>query len=417
MTFGRSVQLTLSLVMVALAPLSAAPALHSPSASTPACSSTPQGGATPLATASRTFGLEVARRLSASPASPNLFMSPISAELALAMTAQGARGGTQDAMLRAIGLSAGDATGMPDAARRLRSQLDAGSCGALRIADAVWAKKGMDVRPEYRSAIEQGFGGRVTSLDMASPTAPSTINRWVSQQTAGMIPKLVDELPANTVLYLANATSFQGKWKTEFDPGQTRTQPFQRITGGPAQVPLMIRSGSFSYGQGDGFQAVALPYAGGSLRMVVVLPSATLPIGGFAPYLDKGRFDSVLASLRNDVEGTLQLPRFKTDGSLDLMPPLRQAGMTPAFTGTADFSGISPACGCHISDVVQKTHLEVDESGTKASAATGIGMITSARVGGDQPFQMVVNHPFMVTIEDTASRALLFTGVIGDPTA
>jgi serine protease inhibitor len=404
----------LSLLAAALLPLPAGPG--GPQRMPPSgCGAGSAGASAAMGAASRAFGLDLTRRLAGSSSAANVVASPLSAQLALAMTAQGTRGATRDAMLRGLGLSPD--TDIAHAAALLRTRLDESSCGTLRLANAIWPRQGMTVRPEYRQAIEQGFAGQVTPLDMTSMAAPGTINRWVSHATDGTIPSLVDRLDPGTAIYLTNAAAFEGRWKTPFDPGATQAEPFHRAGADPVPVPLMSRGGKFTYGSGDGYQAVALPYEGGTLRMVVVLPDATLPMSGFGPLMDPDRFTAILGSLHGGRQGQVRLPRFTTDTSLGLTETLRRTPMAPAFGDGADFTGMfAGGEGAHISDVVQKTHLQVDESGTKATAATGVAVVTSARAGAaPEPFDMVVDHPFLVAIEDTVTQALLFSGVIGDP--
>lgn len=379
------------------------------------------GGMSQLAPASQAFGLELARRLTAGDRG-NVFISPVSAQLALAMAAVGGGGPTQAAMLSTLRLGGSNPDELSRQAAADVERLTSGGCGAVEIVNSLWARQGIDLDPGYVARIEQGFSGQARTLDFSSPQAAPTINGWVADATHGKIPSIVGgHIPADVILYLINATYFHGDWAKAFDPAATQTRPFQRASGGGVQAPLMARSDRFTYGEGPDYQAIALPYRDSTLRMLVVLPRDVLRPDQFAIYLDEARFAEIAGSLVPGRQGDLRLPRFKLDGDYQLRPALEQMGMGPAFAPGADFSGISPACGsgrCAISEVQQKTHLEVDEKGTTAAAVTKTAIARSLAVLPEQlPFEMVVDRPFLAAIQDTATGALLFLGVISDPSA
>jgi serine protease inhibitor len=373
---------------------------------------TPGGDA--LAAASRFFGLGLARQLVAG-AGDDVFVSPLSAQMALAMAAAGARGATQAAMLAAMGLGGLSGAQSAHEAGALLDRLASGGCATIELANGLWARRGLALDPGYVRTVQSVFRGAVRPLDSGSA---KVIDDWASKATHGRITSIVDRVPPDVILYLVNATYFHGEWQEPFDPGRTRPAPFHRAGAADVTVPLMDRTGTFTYGEGPGYQAVALPYSGGAVRLVVVLPSAPLAPPGFAPYLDLARFEQVTGSLQAGQPGELRLPRVEVDFTASLLGPLAALGMRPALQPGADFSGLAPSCAlrCFISDVTQKTRLEVDEQGTTAAAATRVGLQISARLGG-APFRMVVDRPFLAAIQDVESGTLLFIGVIGSPKA
>jgi serpin B len=376
------------------------------------CAEAPASAAgSTLAAASQTFGLTLARQLAqAGPA--NVFTSPLSAQLALAMAAAGARGTTQRAVLDALGLTGLDGAGAAAEAGALTSRLSASGCATVEIANGLWARRGLALDPGFVHTVRTAFRGESATLDGSSAKA---INDWVSNRTHGRVPSILERVPADVLLYLVNATYFHGDWQTAFDAARTRQAPFHRADGGDAAAPLMDRTGDFAYGAGPDYQAVGLPYVGGAARMVVVLPAARLAPSGFAPYLDPARFEQITSGL-GSASGELRLPRFGLDVTTSLVEPLSALGMGPAFGQGADFSGIAPSClqRCYISDVTQRARLEVDERGTTAAAATRVGVAVSARLASE-PFQMVVDRPFLVAIQHVPTGTLLFAGVVGDP--
>jgi serpin B len=382
------------------------------------CGPAPAGGGSgagsALAAGSQTFGLALARQLALGGAT-NVFTSPLSAQLALAMTAGGARGTTQRAMLDALGLSGLDGAGAAREASALMGRVSSGGCTTVEIADGLWARRGLTLDPGFVHSVQSSFRGEAATLDASSAKA---INDWVSRRTHGMVPSIVDRIPPDVLLELVNATYFHGDWQSPFDAASTRPEPFHRASGGDVTVPLMDDVNVFAYGSGPGYQAVALPYEGGAERMVVLLPGTALATADFGPYLDAGRFGQIAAGLVQ-VTGEVRLPRFGLDVSASLAEPLEALGMGPAFLPGADFSGVAPSCArrCVITGVSQRARLQVDERGTTATAATQVAVGTAARVLAGEPFRMVVDRPFLVAIQDVSTGTLLFAGVVGDPTA
>lgn len=362
-----------------------------------------------LAGASRTFGLGLTRHL-AQAETVNVFTSPLSAQLALAMAATGARGTTQRAMLDALGLPDLDREGAAREANALTAWLTSGDRVALEIANGLWVRPWLALEPAFVDTVRTSFGAEAAALG----DSPAPINDWVSRRTHGMVPFLLDEIANDDLMVLVNVTYFHGQWLFPFDAGETRPGPFHRGTGGDVSVPLMHRSGRFLYGQGADYQAVRLAYRG-DVAMLVVLPRSQLTPTDFARYLDAERFGEISADL-SDATGELRLPRFELDVQASLLEPLTALGMGPAFRPDADFSGVARICekGCAISRVLQRARLEVDELGTTAGAGTAVVM---TRMSYRPLFEMVVDRPFLVAIQHVPTGALLFAGVVGDPTA
>jgi serpin B len=231
----------------------------------PACGQgqgTPAGGASQLAAASQSFGLGLARQLAAQPAD-NVFISPVSAQLALAMAAEGARGDTQRAMLDALGLHQLTADQVARQARLLIDRLTAGGCATVEIANSVWARPWLSLDAGYVRTVKSQFHGQTGTLDGDSPSA---INDWAARATHGKITSILERIPPEVLLYVVNATYFHGNWQTAFDPHSTREAPFHRAAGGDVHVPLMDHSGQFRYGEGPGYQAEAPPACWSSCR-------------------------------------------------------------------------------------------------------------------------------------------------------
>ncbi len=245
-------------------------------------------------------------------------------------------------------------------------------------------------------------------LDFGHPSAPKTINDWVSRSTRGKIDRIVDGIPGNVVAYLINALYFKGDWTHQFDRRQTREAPFYRLDGTHKIVPMMSQRREFPVLHAAGFQAVNLPYGNGRFSMVLVLPNEGSSLQAFYQNLTTARWAEWMSAFQTrDV--MVALPRFSIEWEKSLKEVLEAMGMEIAFDGgRADFSAMSPRKPW-IGDVVQKTILEVNEEGTVAAAVTKVVMVESA------PPELRFDRPFFLAIQDNATGTLLFVGQITDP--
>jgi serpin B len=244
------------------------------------------------------------------------------------------------------------------------------------------------------------------------------INGWVEDETNDKIKDLIPQgvLDAMSRMVLANAVYFNAKWEYEFVKDSTSDRPFTRLDGSTVQAKSMTRPAvQFGYFQGDGFEAVELPYKGGRMSMVVVLPG-TGKFGDFEKSFDSAALAAVDAGLERQMV-LLQMPKFEFVTEAALVDPLKSLGMRSAFDpGIADFTGIAdrPAGDLYISDVLHKAFVRVDEEGTEAAAATAIIIgVTSA---GPDPVRVNVDRPFLFLIRDRETGTVLFSGRVLDPT-
>ncbi|HEX9258394.1 MAG TPA: serpin family protein, partial [Acidimicrobiales bacterium] len=243
-----------------------------------------------------------------------------------------------------------------------------------------------------------------------------TINGWVADQTAQRIPELIAQgvLDGMTRLTLVNAVYLKAAWRQPFYEGATKDAPFNRADGSIVDVPLMALSERLRYGKGDGWQAVELPYVGGSLAMTIVVPDRGA-LATFEQGFDLATIENVVAAL-SPRQVDLRLPKFDVEQSLQLNDALVALGMPDAFDpDRADFSPMLGTEKLYISDVIHQANMTVDEKGTEAAAATAIVMrATSAPI---DPVQLTVDRPFLVLLRDLPTGAILFAGRIADPSA
>jgi serpin B len=351
----------------------------------------------------------------------NLVASPSSVATVLAMILPGARGGTADEIATALH-SRLDPQRLAAAAGALdRALLEQARADELdlRISNAVWTQEGLALRQEFELALVEAFQAGLHRVDFRRDPdgARRAINRLVSEQTAGKIPELFDPgaIQRDCSLVLTNAIYLQARWLQAFDPDETRPEPFNLLNHGTTEAVMLHRQGRLGYARGDGWRAVELPYNGGRLVMDVILP-------------DEGRFDRFRSGLEverlrellgalSSREVRLALPKFTFDSDLDLRAPLQALGMRTAFTDFADFSGITEQASLRVDRFVQRAHIEVDERGTTAAAATGATMVLVSVVVPSPPIEMRVDRPFLFAVRDRVSGAILFIGQVTNPAA
>jgi serpin B len=366
-----------------------------------------------LAQAYNRFGFELLAQARAQGAGTNLFLSPAGLAFALSMVQNGARGETlsqMTAMLHVTNFVQADLNAANKALLDRLTSLDPKI--KLEIANGLWTSKNALIAPEFASANKSAFNAEVYSADFKDPAFVKTINDWVSDHTDGKITQMMTA-PLDPMLRLIvlDAIYFKGAWLNQFDPKETRDLPFTLTGGEEVRHPRMVRAGKYAYRETDRFQAVELPYAGGDVSMIVVLPRGNLD--EFLRILSAENFEQWTARMETR-QGTLELPRFKLQNEYNLKPILAAMGMTLAFSPEADFSGISSE-RLSISWVKQKTYVEVNEEGTVAAAVTGIGVRAMVVRRAPPPFHMVVDHPFVVALRERKTGLILFLGAILDP--
>ncbi len=344
----------------------------------------------------------------------NLFYSPHSISIALAMTYAGARENTAQQMAETLHFTL-PSWQLHPAFNALDLSLTKSDTGAFTLTDAnaLWGQTGYTFRPEFLDMLALNYGAGLQLLDYVDEgkreQSRLTINRWVSDQTAGKIEELLKKgvLTKDTRLVLTNAIYFKAEWDIPFYG--TRDAPFTLLDGSQINIPTMSRRAGAGYAEDEGYQAVELLYKGGRMRMVILLPSPG-QFEAFESALTGERVAAILQVLEpHDLK--LYMPKFGYDASLSLGDTLAQMGMPDAFTPrVADFSGMDGTRDLLISDVVHQAFVAVDEIGTEAAAATGVIMEIES-----MPTEVRLDRPFIFLIHDMESDAILFVGRLADP--
>jgi serpin B len=373
---------------------------------------------TALVAGNNRFALELYARLRGQEG--NLFFSPYSLSTALAMTYAGARGRTAKQMTATLRFPFGQEELHP-AFASLIQELQGGEPRAyqLAVANALWGQQGHGFLAAFLELTQRCYGGGLRELDFVGATeaARIAINTWVERQTGDRIKDLLKPgiLDSTTRLVLTNAIYFKGSWAAPFSETATREEPFFIADDRTATVPMMGRTGLMMYLQERHFQALELPYAGGDLSMIVLLPREADGLPAFEETLTVSNLTEWVSKLDAE-EVAVHLPRFRVTEELFLKPVLSAMGMPLAFDAEhADFSGMDDGKGpgLYIAAVVHKAFVEVNEEGTEAAAATGVAMAGRARFRPPEVFR--ADHPFVFLIRDTRSGSILFIGRVAEP--
>lgn len=358
------------------------------------------------------FAFDLFRQVGATDENGNVFLSPVSASMALGMAMNGARGETLDEMRETLGYGALELQQINTSYRdltRLLVQLDPDV--DMRVANSLWYHQGFPFEESFFQVAREYFSARVEPVRMVQEDV-GTINDWVSEATAGRIPTIVEQISADEVMFLINAVYFKGAWSEPFDPSMTRDEPFHLESGGTRMVPMMKASGTQRYTRGDTYEAVDLPYGNEAFSATFVLPTEGLSVDELVASLDEQQWSTLVRGLQES-RLDLAVPRFRLEYEQELSEALQALGMQRAFVrGGADFSGMSASHGeeLYLSSVLQKTFVEVNEEGTEAAAATSVGVSVTSL-----PPTLRIDRPFLFAIRENFSGAILFIGKIVNP--
>ncbi len=369
---------------------------------------------TRLVTANTKFGFKLFSAVLKQDISKNVFVSPSSIAFALAMTYNGASGSTQEAMAKTLELQGMSLDAINSSNAALKTLLENSDQKVqLNVANSLWASLDTRFQPEFLQKNQDFYTARVTNLNFRDADAPRVINQWVQENTRGKINKIVEKIDPDQVLFLINAIYFKGIWTNEFDKKQTANYQFKLTSSQQKQYPMMSQTGKYRYYENELFQAINIPYGrDGKISFYIFLPKQN-SLNAFYENLNTENWEKWMTQFSKQ-EGFIRLPRFKIDYDVTLNQALTALGMGEAFSNGANFSGMGK--NLKISEVKQKTFVEVNEEGTEAAAATSVGIMTlSARMPDQDPFRMIVDHPFFCAIRDNQTGSILFMGSIVDP--
>ncbi|ASB48275.1 serpin family protein [Alkalitalea saponilacus] len=358
------------------------------------------------------FGWNIFRKLNemAEPGE-NVVISPLSINQAFGMAINGATGENLVEMLDVLGYQT--STELNGAFKNLREALETADPKVeLGIANSAWYRNNYSIKDDFFQSLKDYYNAEVTGLDFNNVSnSLNVINNWVKNKTKGKIPTIVEDISPDHILFLINAVYFNGEWASRFDKKQTANAPFYLSNGETVSVKMMHQKEDFEIFHQENFSGIKLPYGNEAYYMAILLPNEGVTANDVVSGLNKQTAE-IFRNNYGKMEVKVFLPRFKTECEFGLIPALQALGMERAFSDATGFHNIA-IDDIIISDVIHKTFIEVDERGTEAAAATSIGFITTSMPPATPEFR--VDRPFVFTINEKSSGAVLFAGKIENP--
>jgi serine protease inhibitor len=346
-------------------------------------------------------------------ASKNIMISPLSINLALAMTTNGAKENTLSQMLETLGFQDFEMEEfneffllLVEALLELDNQVD------LSIANSIFYRNTFDVLQSFLDINQEYYNAEISALDFNSPDAVTTINNWVADNTNNKITEIIDQIDSDVVMYLINAIYFYGNWKYEFDKSQTQDANFYLANGSTVNVPMMKMEANLKYSSAGNIQIVELPYGRGNYVMNLILPEYDQSVNDLLANLDADTWRQWTNSFY-ETETILSLPKFSFEYEKGMKDILISLGMTDIFDeNLADLSGINAIEKLWVSRVIHKTYIDVNEEGTEAAAVTAAEVVTES---APQQLHLNFDRPFVFIISETSTESVLFSGVVANP--
>ncbi len=398
-----------------------------------------------LAEAIDNFGFNLFREMVSDERDSNVVISPYSIFMGLLMACSGAAGCTRDEMISALELQDFTPEQIENARKLLSDQLrspDNDVIGSIpersnnipkRLSDvlrkpetnvtflsanSLWYDSAFKVKTEYINMCKNSFGAEIRPANFVHPSCADIINNWAARNTNNKIPVIVNPpLSSDMGGLLINAIYFNGHWFNKFNIEFTEDAEFTLADGKKIICKLMLTGGHFYYFENDGLQMIRVPYEGTpDYNMLIILPRPNMNIDKTILSLDIEKWLALLEKLERR-EGSLFLPRFKSEYSQRLNGSLSRLGIKLAFGESADFSGISENDPFFISEIAHKTYIDSDEKGTEAAAVTFslLEMCAATELEKEIPFEMRVDRPFIFAIEEYTSGAIIFLGTVANP--
>ncbi len=344
----------------------------------------------------------------------NFVVAPYSVALALGMVYAGARGHTAAEIAAALHVQNMSLAAFEQQAAK--PVLAVTGLGTFTNASALWVQRGFAVPSAFRHTIQQTFSGSVSEVDFSNPDdAADRINTWADASTQGMIqnaftPQMFRPAPD---MVLANAVYFKAVWQKPFDKRVTRPWLFHVAPGRDVSVPMMTINGTFLLAQEPKAQILTLPYKGDA-SMIIILPKARFGLPAIEAGLSDGELNRWLADQQEAAQTVVSLPKFRATSTSTLQAPLAALGVKAVFApGLANLSGMS-AQAAYLSAMIQKTFIDVNESGTEAAGVAG-SFSAGASFGAPPTPQFIAGHPFLYLIRANSTGAILFMGRVVNP--
>ncbi len=345
---------------------------------------------------------------------PNVFVSPLSVSMALSMAMNGARNETLVDMETALHVSGFSAEEMNEYCKTLREALlKADPSTQLSIVNSIWYRWGYPIENNFLQINKDYFNAEIKEADFEDPITLQRINKWCADNTNNKITQVLESVSPNSIMYLINAVYFKGIWRSRFLKEDTRLKPFYAETS-QQNIPMMSQKSGLNYVSDEIAGYLELPYGNNAFSMIVMLPHD----GKTTADLIENLNPETWSNMQNHFAGrkvNLEFPRFRMECKykLEKKEILPAMGMRLPFTEWADFTGISRGGGLSFSEVIHKTYLEVNETGTEAAVVTAAGIIGTAAPGVSE-VDFIVNKPFLFAIQEKSTGVILFMGKVAE---
>ncbi|MBA4407060.1 proteinase inhibitor I4 serpin [bacterium] len=369
---------------------------------------------TQLVNSADNFSFRLFKKIYDAEPNANLFIAPLSISMALGMTLNGADGTTYDAMRSTLALdpfTREQANETYQSLMALLSSIDPKV--TMNIANSIWYDKDYIFKTDFIETNKKYFNAVVNAMNFKDPATVAVINNWVKTATKEKIDKIVEQISAQTIMYLINAVYFKGTWKYTFEKNKTKDDFFTTQTGKRVPIKMMKQEADISTFANELFTAVDLSYGSSAFSMSLFLPNNGRNLQEVVSFLTRENFDSVIGRLHSSKKN-LFLPRFKVEYRIKLNDVLKVLGMDIAFDpDKANFKKLYDGGmgNAYISAVDHKTYVDVNEEGTEAAAVTSV-VIGLTSIGGNT---IRFDRPFLFLIREKNSGAIIFIGSLNDP--
>ena len=374
-----------------------------------ACCSVVQSNQALFVTCSNDLGMKVLGPLAVSQPG-NVMISPLSISLGVSLVNVGAAGETRRQIEEALGVPSGGGAEYVAAIRPLMGALNSSKDAEVSVANSIWVNQHLRIRPGYAEFASQNLGAGIDSIDFSSSGAVDRINKWVRDNTRGMIKKVLSGVSRDTQVVVANAVAFKGFWMESFYDKATKPAPFMNIDGEKKEVPMMQLKGTTRYAESPGVQMLNLRYRGG-FSMSIFLPAAGSDFRRFVGTV-RARDLTSLIRIAQPVLVDYTIPKWKSTFEKDIRSDMARLGMSDAFQpDAANFSNLADSRS-YINLLLHKTYIDVHEKGTEAAAVTVGGAGSGGGPKPPEPKIFLANRPFLYVITHDASGTMCFLGVV-----
>ena len=343
----------------------------------------------------------------------NIIVSPLSLSAVLSLTQNGASGKTKEEMLEALEMKGYDDKTINESYKNIIAHYNSLKTIETKLGDSVWIRKDAKVKKDFKDTAANYYEAEANEVDFTKKKTLDTINKWVADQTAGKIEKIIEKFEPNTFMALINTVYFKGKWSKPFEKNNTAKQKFTSTDGSVKQVDMMKDSMGVEYLKESNFEAVRIPYEDNNFGMYIFLPNQGQNVDNLMKYMTFDNWNKWMKSF-NKKQVQVSIPKFKIEFEQKLNDMLKNFGMKSAFEDGADFSRLSDNNQLSIELVKQKSYIDVNESGTEAASATAV-VIREVSAPIDDNIKFTADRPFVYAIADKKTGLILFMGKVEKP--